>query len=217
MTIQLADSIRNNMLEAYECGVNGQTVSGGSGSGGSITGTAAAPKLRILTGAQPANTAAAQTGTLLVEMPLPADWASPSSSGSKGLSGTWQGVGVAAGNAAHYRIVDNAGTNCSEQGSAGMQVNLNTNALTAANSNVLNFASTTGVVVGMNVSGAGIVAGSVVLAVTGTTVTMSMASTAGVASGAAITFKYDLTLDNVSIGVGQAVTIGAKTITAPNP
>ncbi|MCE2910378.1 MAG: hypothetical protein LW712_16275 [Burkholderiaceae bacterium] len=216
MTIQLSTGVRNSMLEAYEVGVNGQAVSAGTGSGGSVTGTAAQPKLRLLTGSMPANPAAAQTGTQILEMTLPADWAAAASAGVKSLSGTWQAAAAASGLAAYYRIVDNAGTTCHEQGTCGQQVALTTNALTAANGNVLNFAATTGVVVGMNVAGAGIPAGATVVAVGGTTVTLSATSTAGVANAAAITFTQDLTLDNATINSGQTVTITAKSLTAPN-
>ncbi|MCA3072472.1 MAG: hypothetical protein IOD11_18815 [Rhodocyclaceae bacterium] len=216
MTIQLSTSVRNSMLEAYEAGVNGQAVSAGTGSGGSITGTAAAPRLRILTGAAPATPAAAETGTLLVQMNLPADWAAAASAGSKALSGTWQASATGTGTAGYYRVVDNAGTTCHEQGTVGQQVQLTTNALTAANGAVLNFAATTGVVVGMNVAGTGVPTGATVVAVGGTTVTLSMTSTAGVSNATTITFTQDLTLDNVSINSGQTVTITSKTLTAPN-
>jgi hypothetical protein len=92
------------------------------------------------------------------------------------------------------------------QGTAGQQVVLTTNALTAANGNVLNFAATTGVVVGMQVSGTGIPADTQVVAVTGTTVTISRTSTAGVANATAITFAPDMVLDNASINATQSVT-----------
>lgn len=216
MTIQLSVAARNGMLESYECTVNNQTVSGGTGSGGSVTGTAAVPRLRILTGAIPANCAAAETGTLLANITLPADWAAAASSGSKALSGTWQVAAGASGTAGYYRIVDNAGTTCHEQGTAGAQVVISTSASTSANGNVLTFTSTTGVVTGMNVSGTGVPTGATVVAVTGTTATLSMTSTAGVGSAVSITFAPDLVLDNASINSGQTVTITSKTITAPN-
>ena len=98
MTIQLSVAARNAMLDAIE----------------TTAGTAA--KLRILTGAPPANCAAAQTGTLLCELALPSDWMSNASGGTKSLTGSWAGTGAAAGTAAHYRIVDSAGTTCHEQG-----------------------------------------------------------------------------------------------------
>ena len=101
MTIKYSVAVRNAQLDATE------TTIGPS------------PKLRILTGAEPANCAAAQTGTLLAELTLPADWAANAASGAKGLLGSWSGTVVAAGTAAYYRILDNAGTTCHEQGSMG--------------------------------------------------------------------------------------------------
>jgi hypothetical protein len=68
----------------------------------------------------------------------------------------------------------------------------------------------------MNVAGTGVPAGATVVAVGGTTVTLSATSTAGVANAAAITFTQDLTLDNATINSGQTVTITAKSLTAPN-
>lgn len=98
MTIQLSVAVRNARADAYE----------------STIGTG--PKLQIRTGAQPANCAAAATGTLLAEITLPADWMAAAANGSKTKLGTWTVNGVAAGNAGHYRLVDSAGTTCHEQG-----------------------------------------------------------------------------------------------------
>ena len=154
---------------------------------------------------------------------LPSDWQSASASGVKSiLGGPWTSTAIAAGTAAHYRLKDSTATTTDntgtthEQGNITMPVSINTNGVTAANSNVLNFAATTGVVAGMNISGTGIVAGSTVLATTGTTVTMSMASTAGVSSAASITFAGDLYLDNTNIAINQTVSVSAWTKTEPN-
>lgn len=178
----------------------------------------ASAKLRILTGSPPANCAAGQTGTLIVEIPMPADWMNAAAAAAKTKLGTWSAAASGAGTltAGYYRIVDNAGTTCHVQGTAGQSVALTTNALTAANGNVLNFAATTGVVVGMNVSGAGIPVGTTVVAVGGTTVTLSNTSTAGVANSTAITFSYDLPLDNASIANGQTVTVNTYTLNGAN-
>lgn len=74
------------------------------------------PKLQLRTGAQPANCAAAASGTLLCEIALPADWLAAPAAGAAAKAGTWTGTGVAVGDAAHFRIVDNAGTTCHQQG-----------------------------------------------------------------------------------------------------
>lgn len=120
-TLQLSVTARNHMLEALELTYNGQTLTAGTGSGGSVSGTAAAPKLRIYSGTMPGACATAASGTLLItDMPLPSDWMSAAASGAKALSGTWTTTGAAAAaggtNAGYYRIVDNAGTVCHEQG-----------------------------------------------------------------------------------------------------
>jgi hypothetical protein len=199
MGYQLSTAVRNARLDVIE----------------STAGVSAI--LRIRTGAPPANCAAADTGTVLASMTLPADWMAAAAAGSKALSGTWQDASAdATGTAGHFRIYDATGTTCHLQGTAGQNVALTTNALTAANGNVLNFASTTGVVVGMNVSGTGVPAGATVAAVTAATVTLSMTSTAGVANGASITFSYDLSLDNASIAAGQSVTVASFTLTDAN-
>jgi hypothetical protein len=199
MAAQFSVASRNAQLDAHE------------------TATGASARLRLLTGAKPANCAAAQTGAQVAEMNLPADWMAAASGGTKGLLGTWQVAAAAAGApVTYYRITDSTGATCHEQGDVFQQVQLNTNALTAVNGNVLNFAATTGVVVGMNASGTGVPAGASVVAVGATTVTLSMTSTAGVANAAAITFNGDITLDNTTINPGQTITITAKTLTAGN-
>lgn len=99
MTIQLSTTLRNAMVGQYE----------------STIGTT--PKLQLRTGAQPANAAAADSGTLLCEITLPSDWMGAASAGAIALLGTWSGTGAAAGTAAHYRLKDSTGTTCHEQGS----------------------------------------------------------------------------------------------------
>lgn len=101
MAIKYSAAVRNAMLDAIETTIG------------------ASPKLRILTGSAPATTATAQSGTLLAELTLPSDWAANAASGAKGLLGSWSGTVVADGTAGYYRILDNAGTTCHEQGTIG--------------------------------------------------------------------------------------------------
>lgn len=199
MTIQASTNVRNAMLDSIE------TTIGTS------------PILRLRTGSPPANPGTADSGTVVATMNLPADWAAAAAGGVKSLLGTWQDASAdAAGTIGHYRIYDSAGTTCGLQGTCGQAVPLTTNALTAANGNVLNFAATTGVVVGMNAAGTGIPANTTVVAVTGTTVTLSQTSTAGVANTTPITFSYDMTIDNATVNAGQQVSVTAFSMTAPN-
>lgn len=98
MALQLSTSVRNAMLDAIE----------------STVGTSAV--LKIFTGAQPANCAAANSGTELASLSLPSDWMAAASGGTKGKSGTWSGTAGAAGTAAHFRIYASDGTTCHMQG-----------------------------------------------------------------------------------------------------
>lgn len=101
MAIQLGTTLRNARIDAIETTVG------------------TAPKLQLRTGAQPANCAAADTGTLLCELTLPSDWAGAASSGASALAGTWTGTAVATNTAAHFRLKDSAGTTTHMQGSVG--------------------------------------------------------------------------------------------------
>ena len=199
MSRQYSTTLRNDWLSTYE----------------STIGTS--PKLRFCTGSPPANCGTAQSGTQLIEMTLPSDWQAAASGGSAAKSGTWSGTVAADGTAGYYRILSSGGT-CHEQGLITRAFTISTNGTTAANNNVLNFASTTGVSVGMSISGTGIPSGATVLAVTSTTVTMSAPSTAGVGSAVAIYFgdtSGDLWLQNTALTAGQTITIDTRTQTAP--
>lgn len=99
MAIQLSTALRNAMVGQYETTIG------------------VSAKLQIRSGAQPATCATADSGTLLCEITLPSDWLGAASAGAVSLLGTWSGTGAAAGTAAHYRLKDNAGTTCHEQGS----------------------------------------------------------------------------------------------------
>lgn len=164
-------------------------------------------------GAAPANVAAAVTGTLLAQWAGNASQFGTIASGVLTASVVAAVAAAAAGVAGYYRINTSGGTAVA-QGTIFQTTNLNTNALTAANGNVLNFAATTGVSVGMTVSGTGVVAGTTVIAVTGTTVTMSNSSTAGVANAAAITFGGDMSMTNTNIAAGQTCNFTSLTVTA---
>lgn len=100
MSLQLSVAVRNAMLDALE----------------TITGTSA--KLAMMTGAQPANCAAAETGTRVATLPLPSDYFADAASGTKAKSGTWEDTSAdAAGTAGYWRLYDSAGTTCHAQGS----------------------------------------------------------------------------------------------------
>lgn len=175
-----------------------------------------APTLEFWNGTMPATCGDADTGTKIAEGVLPSDWLTAASgNGQVAKNGTWTVTGIAAAgagtNANYFRVRKSSTVHY--QGKIGVSVPLTTNGVTSANGNVLNFASTTGVVVGMKISGAGVHADATVVAVTGTTVTMSHTSTAGVSSAVAITFSYDMPIDNVSIANTQVTTVNSFTLT----
>lgn len=97
MTVQHSTSLRNAILDLYETHIG------------------ASPTLEIRTGAPPANCAAADSGTVLATITLPANWMADAASGSKAIAGSWADASAdAAGTAAHYRIKQ--GATCHEQG-----------------------------------------------------------------------------------------------------
>ena len=103
MAIQLDVASRNARLDAIE----------------STAGASCSMSIRTL--AQPANCAAANTGALLCDFNLPADWMSAAAAGAKALLGTWEELNAeGAGTAAHFRIYNSQavkdGTTCFIQG-----------------------------------------------------------------------------------------------------
>lgn len=177
------------------------------------------PIFRGYGGSVPAAPATAP-GTVIAQGTAASDWLTAPSGGVKTLQGTLALTGQAAAgagtNMTYVRAYDSSGTTCHAQYVVKTPVTINTSAATSANGNVLTFSSTTGAAVGDNVSGTGIVAGTTVLAVTGTTVTLSRASTAGVSSGVAITFAGDVSVDNVNIASGQVMNVSAISVTEAN-
>lgn len=100
MAVQLSVAARNARLDAIETAIGVLAV------------------LKIFTGSQPANCAAANSGTELCSMSLPSDWMAAASGGVKAMSGTWEDAAAnAAGVAGHYRIYAQDGTTCHLQGS----------------------------------------------------------------------------------------------------
>jgi hypothetical protein len=99
MAVQLSTTVRNARLDAIETAIGTSAV------------------LKIRTGAQPANCATADSGTVLATLSLPSDWMAAASSGSKAKSGTWQDTSAdATGTAAHWRLYASDGTTCHAQG-----------------------------------------------------------------------------------------------------
>lgn len=99
MTMQYSDAVRNAQEDAVETVVGVSAI------------------LKIRTGAQPANCAAADSGSVLATLNLPADWMGAAAAGVKAKSGTWQDASAdAAGTAAHWRLYATDGVTCHAQG-----------------------------------------------------------------------------------------------------
>jgi len=176
----------------------------------------ASSQILLYTGAVPANVAAAASGTLVATF-SGLTYGAPSA-GAMSLSGTATATAGAGNTGAigYFRAATSGGT-AHVQGLAGMVQTLTTSAATAANNGVLTFASsvdTTKIAVGMGVSGTGVPSGATVAAISGSTVTLSAPSTAGVASNATITFSPEMTLDNFNVVSGQSITLNSLTLTA---
>lgn len=198
MARQYSTRVRNALLQAYE-----DTIG-------------AAPTLELRSGSQPATCATADSGTLLVPMTLPSDWQGAPASGVAAIAGTWQGLAVAAGTIGHYRL--KGGGTVDEQGKVTSAFGRATSASTSANSNVLTFTSTAGILVGQAVSGTGIVEGSLVTEVGATTVKLSLISTAGVSNGVTVYFgdtTGDMWLPTLTVAVNQVVVVSSRGFTAP--
>ena len=99
MTMQLAVATRNAMLDAIEVEAGVSAI------------------LKIRTGAQPADCAAADSGSVLATLALPSDWMAAASGGSKAKAGTWSDASAdATGTAGHFRLYKTDGTTCIAQG-----------------------------------------------------------------------------------------------------
>lgn len=99
MAVQLSTGVRNGRLDSLETTVG------------------TAPVLRILSGAAPANCAAAETGTILAELTLPSDWLNAAAGGQKTIAGTWQDAAANNnGTAGYFRIYESTITTCHMQG-----------------------------------------------------------------------------------------------------
>jgi hypothetical protein len=112
MAFQYSVAVRNAKLDAVETAIGASAV------------------LKIFSGAEPANCAAADPAGLLCTIVLPADWMTAASTGSKGKTGTWSAAASAGGVAASWRIYASDGITCHIQG--------NTTDMTFDNTNIAN-------------------------------------------------------------------------------
>jgi hypothetical protein len=109
MAYQYSVAVRNAKLDAVETAVG------------------ASPVLKIFSGAEPANCAAADPTGLLCTIALPADWMTAAATGSKGKTGTWSAAASAGGVASSWRIYASDGVTCHIQGNTADMTFDNTN------------------------------------------------------------------------------------------
>lgn len=125
MAFQYGTTLRNNQVAAI------QTTVGSSGT------------LKIFSGAEPANCAAADPTGLLCTITLPATFLT-SSGGVTTIAGTWSANASAAGTAATFRIYDGS-SNCHVQGNTTTDLVLNnTNIASGQTITVTSFSVTAG-------------------------------------------------------------------------
>lgn len=99
MTVQLSTAVRNAMLDSIETAIGASAI------------------LMIRSGAAPASPSAANIGTVLATVALPADWMANAAAGVKAKAGTWgDDAADATGTAGHYRIYAADGQTCHLQG-----------------------------------------------------------------------------------------------------
>ena len=98
MAFQESITVRNARLDAIE----------------TVVGTAAI--LKLFSGAEPANCAAADPAGTLATLNLPSDWLANAAAGAKAKAGSWTGTGSAGGTAASFRIYDSGLAACHMQG-----------------------------------------------------------------------------------------------------
>ena len=113
MTYQYSVAVRNAKLDAVETAIGATAV------------------LKIFSGAEPANCAAADPTGLLCTITLPSDWMNSASAGAKTKLGTWSNAASGTGTAASWRLYASDGTTCGIQGNMTDMV-LDNNAIAAA-------------------------------------------------------------------------------------
>jgi hypothetical protein len=100
--------------------------------------------LKLFSGAEPANCAAADPAGLLCTINLPVDWMNNASAGSKTKLGTWSAAASGSGTIASWRIYETTATTCHLQGNTTDMGFDNTNVAVAQVVTVNTFTITAG-------------------------------------------------------------------------
>ena len=179
-----------------------------------VTALGSTAYLLIYTGAPPVNCGTAASGTLLASLPCSATFGTVTS-GVLTANAITSAAAAATGTAGYWRLcTSSAGTTVIAQGTVYATSTLTTSAATASG-DILTFTATSPVVAGQTVSGTNIPAGTYVLDVSSTTVTLNQNVTStGVASGATITFGGDLSFPSVAFTSGENISASSFVITA---
>jgi len=126
MTFQYSVAVRNAALDVKETTIGATAV------------------LKLFSGAEPANCAAADPTGLLATITLPSDWMAAASAGVKAKSGVWSNTASGTGTIASWRIYDSGGTVCGIQGNTTDMTFDNTNVTTGQTITVNTFQWTAG-------------------------------------------------------------------------
>ena len=166
------------------------------------TAIGASARLKVRSGAMPANCATADAGTVLADATLPATYFNAAASAVMSKTGTWQDLSAdATGLVGHYRIYETTGVTCHMQGllaqnwQASTGFALNQQVYNGGNVYKATTAGTTAASGGPTGTGSGITDGTAVWAYVG---------------------LVDMTIDNGSLAATQAFTISTYQITDGN-
>lgn len=79
------------------------------------------PILQLRSGTKPTDTASADSGDILMEIPLPSNWLNDAANGAVTKAGTWQGNADAGGTIGHFRIKEAGSPDLTKiQGTCGL-------------------------------------------------------------------------------------------------
>lgn len=99
MALQFSTAVRHGMLDSFESTVG------------------VSMRVKIWTGAAPANCAAADSGTLLADITCPVDYMAAAAAGAKAYTATWSDSSANnPGTAAHFRCYESTAAVCHAQG-----------------------------------------------------------------------------------------------------
>jgi hypothetical protein len=166
---------------------------------GLVTAIGPSPWLQLRTGPEEASVTAPATGVLTYEMPLPTAPFTTPFAGEIGKAGTWTSNALAVGVVGHFRVLNNAKTECLWLGSVTQAVGYELTADAGGGTSTLSVASTAAITLGEGVSGVGVEDGTLVASKTSTTIVLNKPLQSGMFTGESIVVG-DVTGDLVISG-----------------